>query len=72
MVAPGAVRTHAQLQRAGDATLCVILIGEPSTPRLRTLQHCNDIVADAVVLSTETGLVPSFSLLCAPLHLVPS
>jgi hypothetical protein len=46
--------------------LCLILVGEPSTPRLRTLQHCSDIVADAVVLSTETGLVPSFSLLCAP------
>jgi hypothetical protein len=66
MVAPGSVRTHAQLQRAGDASLCLILVGEPSTPRLRTLQHCSDIVVDAIVLSTETGLVPSFSLLCAP------
>jgi hypothetical protein len=72
MVAPGSVRTHVQLQQAGDAALCVILVGEPGTPRLHTLQHCSDIVADAVVLSTETGLVPSFSLLLAALHLVPT
>uniref|UniRef100_A0A804PQT7 Uncharacterized protein n=1 Tax=Zea mays TaxID=4577 RepID=A0A804PQT7_MAIZE len=68
MVAPGSVRTHVQLQQAGDAALCVILVGEPGTPRLHTLQHCSDIVADAVVLSTETGTALLYFVVLAGHH----